>query len=426
MNSEDGGMPEATSFGDMGLSPETLAAVEALGWTEPTPVQRRAIAPGLEGRDVVGIAQTGTGKTGAFLLPVIERAVPGGGLQALVLCPTRELAQQVLGDAVALTRGRTLRCAAIVGGVGYGPQRAALDTGTEVIAATPGRFIDHMRRGQANLSRVRFLVLDEADRMLDMGFRPQIESVLRGVPRRRQTMLFSATMPHGVHALSLRVTRDPVRIEVTPSGTTAEGIDERVYSVKPGKKEDLLVRLLADPDWDQVLVFTRTKRGADMLLARLRREGVAVDVMHSDRQMSHRARALDRFATGGVRVLVATDIAQRGLDVEGISHVVNYDIPLDPDDYVHRIGRTARAGAAGTAVSFLTAPDLAYLKSIELLLGRTLERIHLPEFDYAGTPVEQRDEGSRRRHPRSARGLGSKSADSLTPEELTRLLNGTS
>ncbi len=415
-------MREATSFGEMNLSPGARAAVEALGWREPTPVQRQAIPPGLKGRDIVGIAQTGTGKTGAFLLPALERVAPGGGLQVLVLCPTRELAQQVFGEAVALSRGSTLRCACIVGGVGYGPQRAALETGAEIISATPGRFIDHMRRGQAELGRVRVLVLDEADRMLDMGFRPQIESILRQVPRKRQTMLFSATMPRGVHALSLQVTRDPVRIEVAPSGTTAQGIDERVYSVKPGKKEDLLVQLLSDPGWNQVLVFTRTKRGADMLLSRLEREGIAVDVMHSDRQMRHRERALDRFATGGVRVLVATDIAQRGLDVEGISHVVNYDIPMDPDDYVHRIGRTARAGAAGTAVSFLTAPDLAYLKSIELLLGRTLQRVHLPEFDYAGSPVERRDEPGRRRHPRSVRGMGSKSAESLSPEELERLL----
>ena len=415
-------MPEVTSFAGMGLSSETLAAVEALGWREPTPVQRRAVLPGLEGRDIVGIAQTGTGKTGAFLLPALERVVPGEGLQVLVLCPTRELAQQVLGEAVALSRGSTVRCACIVGGVGYGPQRDALETGMEIISATPGRFIDHMRRGQVDLRRVRVLVLDEADRMLDMGFRPQIESVLRRVPRKRQTMLFSATMPHGVHALSLQVARDPVRIEVAPSGTTAEGIDERVYSVKPGKKADLLVRLLADPDWDHVLVFTRTKRGADMLLSRLQQEDISVDVLHSDRQMRHRVRALDRFATGGVRVLVATDIAQRGLDVEGISHVVNYDIPLDPDDYVHRIGRTARAGAAGTAVSFLTAPDLAFLKSIEQLLGRTLERIHLPEFDYAGAPVARQKEPAGRRHPRSARALGSKSAESLSPEELDRLL----
>ena len=415
-------MPEVTSFEAMGLSPETLAAVEALGWSEPTPVQRRAIPPGLDGQDIVGIAQTGTGKTGAFLLPVLEGVAAGGGLQCLVLCPTRELAQQVVGEAVALSRGTTLQSASIVGGVGYGAQRMALDTGAEIIVATPGRLIDHMRRGQANLSRVRFLVLDEADRMLDMGFRPQIESVLRKVRRERQTMLFSATMPQGVHALSLQVTRDPVRIEVARSGTTAEGIDERVYWVKPDRKADLLVRLLSEPGWDQVLVFTRTKRGADMLRSRLERAKISVDVMHSDRQMRHRVRALDRFATGGVRVLVATDIAQRGLDVEGISHVVNYDIPVDPDDYVHRIGRTARAGAGGSAVSFLTGGDLAYMKSIELLLERTLERIHLPEFDYAGTPVEKRNDGGGRRHPRSARGLGSKSADSLSREELEQLL----
>ena len=415
-------MPEVTSFAAMGLSPEKLAAIEALGWRDPTPVQSRAIPPGLEGRDIVGVAQTGTGKTAAFLLPVLESTVAGGGLQCLVLCPTRELAQQVEGEAALLSRATSLRCAVIVGGVGYGAQRQALDTGAELIVATPGRLIDHMRRGQADLSRVRFLVLDEADRMLDMGFRSQIESVLRRVPRKRQTMLFSATMPHGVHALSLQVTRDPVQIEVAPSGTTAEGIEERVYSVKPGKKGDLLVRLLSDPSWDQVLVFTRTKRGADMLRLRLERADISVDVMHSDRQMRHRVRALDRFATGGVRVLVATDIAQRGLDVEGISHVVNYDIPLDPDDYVHRIGRTGRAGAAGMAVSFLTAPDLAYLKSIELLLGRTLERIHLPEFDYAGTPIAPRDGRAGRRRARAARGFGSKSADALSPEELEQLL----
>ena len=413
---------EGTSFAAMGLSPEKLAAIEALGWSEPTPVQRRAIPPGLEGRDIVGVAQTGTGKTAAFLLPVLENTVAGGGLQCLVLCPTRELAQQVEGEAALLSRATSLRCAVIVGGVGYGAQRQALDTGAELIVATPGRLIDHMRRGQADLSGVRFLVLDEADRMLDMGFRPQIESVLRKVPRKRQTMLFSATMPQGVHALSLQVTRDPAHIEVARSGTTADGIDERVYSVKPGKKGDLLVWLLSDPSWDQVLVFTRTKRGADMLRLRLERADISVDVMHSDRQMRHRVRALDRFATGGVRVLVATDIAQRGLDVEGISHVVNYDIPLDPDDYVHRIGRTGRAGAAGTAVSFLTAPDLAFLKSIEQLLGRTLERIHLPEFDYAGTPVAQDGDRVGRRRTRAARGFGSKSADTLSPEELEQLL----
>ena len=407
----------------MGLSPAKLAAVEALGWTDPTPIQVRAIPPALEGHDIVGIAQTGTGKTGAFLLPTLENAEPGGGLQILALCPTRELAQQVAEDAGALAKGSQIRSAVIVGGVGYGPQREALEQGVELISATPGRFIDHMGRGQVDLSKIRALILDEADRMLDMGFRPQIEDILRRTPRKRQTMLFSATMPQGVHALALRITKDAVWVEAAPAGTTAEGIEELVYSVKPGKKAMLLVELLSQPGWEQVLVFTRTKAGADTLRTRLERAGVGVDVMHSDRQMKHRTRALDRFASGEIRVLVATDIAQRGLDVEGISHVVNYDIPLDPEDYVHRIGRTGRAGAVGTAVTFLTAMDLGYLKSIEYRLGRTLERIHLPEFDYAGAPVQDRGVGKVNRHSRSGRGIGSRSVDELTPEELEQLLN---
>ncbi len=416
-------MAKTTTFREMGLSPESLAAIEALGWTEPTPIQAQAIVPGLEGRDIVGIAQTGTGKTGAFLLPCIERIEPGGGLQTLVLCPTRELAQQVSEDAEALSRGSTVRSAVIVGGVGYGPQKDALASGVEIIAATPGRFNDHMGRGSVDLSRVRALVLDEADRMLDMGFRPQIEDILRRTPSGRQTMLYSATMPHGVHALALRITKDAVWVEATPEGTTAEGITEQIYLVKPGMKASLLIRLLEDPAWDQVLVFTRTKVGADTLQKQLDRAGVGAEVMHSDRQMKHRTQALDDFATGKVRVLVATDIAQRGLDVEGISHVVNYDVPLDPEDYVHRIGRTGRAGAAGTAVTFLTAPDLGYMKSIEHRLGRTLERIHIPEFDYAGSPVAERTTGPDRRHSRTGRGVGSKLDRELTPEELERILN---
>ena len=416
-------MEETTSFQGMGLSPEQQAAVEALGWAEPTPIQVKAIPSGMEGKDIVGIAQTGTGKTGAFLLPTLERTEAGGGLQILVLCPTRELAQQVADDAVALAKGTTLRAAVIVGGVAYGPQREALENGVELISATPGRFIDHMGRGQVDLRRVRALILDEADRMLDMGFRPQIEDILRKVPRGRQTMLFSATMPQGVHALALRITKDPVWVEAAPAGTTAEGIEELVYSVKPGMKASLLIDLLSAEGWDQVLVFTRTKRGADTLQTQLERAGITVDAMHSDRQMRHRTRALDRFATGEIRVLVATDIAQRGLDVEGISHVVNYDIPLDPEDYVHRIGRTGRAGAVGTAVTFLTGMDLGYLKSIEYRLGRTLQRIHVPEFDYSGAPAREQSGTRVQKHSRTGHGVGSKSTDDLTPEELEQLLN---
>ncbi|HSR41980.1 MAG TPA: DEAD/DEAH box helicase [Longimicrobiales bacterium] len=414
--------PDAT-FRDLDLSEVRLAAIEALGWVIPTPIQWKAIPPAMDGADVVGIAQTGTGKTGAFMIPALELLEPGGGLQVLVLCPTRELAQQVAEDTVALSRGTAVRCEAIYGGVGYGHQNKALAEGFEVIVATPGRFIDHMKRGNVDLSGLRFFILDEADRMLDMGFRPQIEEVMRKVPGRRRTMLFSATMPHGVHDLALRLTDDAVWVEAAPSGTTASGISEVVYSVKPEKKPDLLLELLQDPEWDQVLVFTRTKAGADVLEARLERQGIRTDVMHSDRHMRHRTRALDHFASGKIRVLVATDIAQRGLDVEGISHVVNYDVPLDPEDYVHRVGRTGRAGALGTAVTFVTARDLGALKTVENRLGRRLERVHLSEFDYAGTPrTESGGHSARGRHSRAPRGMGSRDADDLSPEELEELL----
>jgi len=413
---------EAKTFEELNLSEDRLAAVAALGWVVPTPIQWKAIPAALEGKDIVGIAQTGTGKTGAFMLPSLERIRPGGGLQVLVLCPTRELAQQVAEDTKALARGSVLRVGDIVGGVGYGPQNDALADGYEIISATPGRFNDHLERGNVDLSGLQVLILDEADRMLDMGFRPQIEDVLRRSPRGRQSMLFSATMPNGVHALALQITREPVWVEATPEGTTAEGIEEVVYTVKPEFKPDLLVRLLGDPGWDQVLVFSRTKAGAEVLRGRLEKDGISVDTMHSDRQMQHRVRALERFAAGRTRVLVATDVAQRGLDVEGISHVVNYDVPMDPEDYVHRIGRTGRAGAVGTAVTFITGGDLGHLRSIEHRLGRTLERVSIPDFDYAGGSKD-RTEPERGRHARSGRGLGTRSAADLTDEELAALLN---
>ncbi|HIF55775.1 MAG TPA: DEAD/DEAH box helicase [Gemmatimonadetes bacterium] len=412
------------TFADLDLSEQRLGAIEALGWTVPTPIQAEAIPPGLAGTDVVGIAQTGTGKTGAFMVPALERLRAGAGLQVLVLCPTRELAQQVADDTVSLAMGTNIRTAAIFGGVGYGPQIEALESGFEVIVATPGRFIDHAHSKRVDLSSVNYLVLDEADRMLDMGFRPQIEEVLKGMPKKRQTMLFSATMPNGVHDLALRITREAIWVEATPPGTTAEGIEEIFYSVKPEKKPDLLAELLKEPDWDQVLVFTRTKAGADVLDARLQREDIRTDVLHSNRRMQHRTRALERFAQGKVRVLVATDVAQRGLDVEGISHVVNYDIPLDPEDYVHRIGRTGRAGATGTAITFVTGADLGALKSLEHRLGRDLNRIHIPEYDYAGVPkAESSAAAKKRRKSRSPQGLGSRSAEDLTAEELEALLD---
>ncbi len=415
-------MDQHNTFQDLNLSKESLAAIQALGWTLPTPIQRKAIPAALSGRDLVGIAQTGTGKTGAFMIPCIETIRAGGGLQVLVLCPTRELAQQVAEDATALSTGGQLRTADVVGGVSYKPQIEALAKGFEIITATPGRFNDHLERGNVNLSSLGVLILDEADRMLDMGFRPQIEEVLRLAPRSRQSMLFSATMPRGVHALALQITREPVWLEATPEGTTAEGIEEVVYTVKPENKPDLLLELLDDPAWDQVLVFTRTKSGADALRGRLERARVSTDTMHSDRRMQHRTRALDRFSSGRVRVLVATDVAQRGLDVAGISHVVNFDVPIDPEDYVHRIGRTGRAGAVGTAVTFITGADLGYLRSIEHRLGRRLLRVSVPEFDYAGS-ARDRGEEELSKGSRSGRGIGTRSAEDLSDEELETLLD---
>lgn len=417
-------MAKVELFKELSLSEARLAAVEALGWTEPTPIQWKAIPPALDGQDVVGVAQTGTGKTGAFMIPSLERVDVGKGLQVLVLCPTRELAQQVSEDTEALAKGTALRVDSIVGGVSYGPQEKALREGFEIIVATPGRFIDHLGKGRVDLSGLKTLILDEADRMLDMGFRPQIEDVRRGIRGKPQVMLFSATMPNGVHALALQLTRDAVWLEAAPSGTTAAGITEVVYSVKPEKKPELLVSLLKETGWEQVLVFCRTKAGADALKTRLEKAGIRADAMHSDRHMRHRTRALERFADGSTRVLVATDIAQRGLDVEGITHVVNYDVPLDPEDYVHRIGRTARAGATGEAVTFLTAADLGAMKSLEYHLGRTLERKHIPEFDYSGTPVrEDRAAARRGASSRSPHGMGSRLADDLSQEELEKILN---
>ena len=413
-------LTESTTFPAFGLSELRLAAVEALGWTRPTPIQHQAIPLVMGGRDVVGIARTGTGKTGAFMLPALEALKEGAGLQVLVLCPTRELAQQVCEDTDALALGSSVRSVVIHGGVAYGPQLDALGRGDEVVVATPGRLIDLQQRGKAKLTGVRLLILDEADRMLDMGFRPQIEQVVRGLGRRPQTLLFSATMPNAVHDLALRMTRDAAWIEVTPSGTMAQGISEIAYSVRPELKPDLLVHLLAQPGWDQVLVFTRTKIGADTLQSRLEKARISCDVIHSNRQMRHRTRAIDRFSEGTVRVLVATDIAQRGLDIEGISHVVNYDVPLDPGDYVHRIGRTGRAGATGVAVTFVTAADIGAFRTLENQLERRLDKVHHPDFDFAGGVVAERKETSR---TRSRRGMGSKAGARLEPDELAALLS---
>jgi ATP-dependent RNA helicase RhlE len=409
-------------FDELTSSAALLRAISDLGWTEPTPIQRKAIPAAREGRDILGIAQTGTGKTGAFLIPTIERQEDREGLRTLVLCPTRELAQQVAEDARELCRQTELFVGEVYGGVAYEPQIRDLRAGFDILVATPGRLIDHLEKGNVDLSELEVLILDEADRMLDMGFRPQIERVLSRVPRDRQTLLFSATMPNGVHALAMRIQKEPVWVEATPQSTAAETVQQIVYSVRPDRKVDLLVELMKDPDMDQVLVFTRTKRGADLLYHRLRSAGIGVNVIHGDRNMQQRGSAMEAFSEGHVQVLVATDVAQRGLDIEGISHVVNYDVPSDPEDYVHRIGRTGRAGASGDAITFMTAAELGQVRSIERVLGYALPRVSLEGYDYAGSPAGATPSrpaapgGSRRR-------LGSRRTQDLSPEELKRLLD---
>ncbi len=407
-------------FDEIVSSPPLLRAIAELGWQQPTPIQQLAIPPARTGRDLVGIAQTGTGKTAAFLLPALERQVDKEGLHTLVVCPTRELAQQVADDARALARYTELWVGVIYGGVPMRPQTRDLRAGFDVLVATPGRLIDHLERGNVDLSTVETLVLDEADRMLDMGFRPQIEQVLKACPEERQTLLFSATMPNGVHALALRILRDPEWVSVTPRTTVADRVEQALYPVRPDRKPALLLELLSRGDMDQVLVFTATKAGADLLLSRLRGAGIACAVMHGDRDMKERQRALEAFTDGRVPVLVATDVAQRGLDIEGISHVINYDVPRNPEDYVHRIGRTARAGASGTAITFMTAGEVGAVHAIERTLGYKLPRVSLEGYDYAGAPAQPRAEELPA--PRTRGRLGARRADELSPEQLKELL----
>ncbi len=407
-------------FDELITSPTLLAGIRDLGWDRPTPIQAKAIPPAREGRDIVGIAQTGTGKTAAFLLPALERQIDREGLFTLVVCPTRELAQQVAEDARALLKHSELWVGEIYGGVPIGPQIRDLRAGFDVLVATPGRLIDHIERGTVDLAEVETLILDEADRMLDMGFRPQIEAILTALPTRRQTMLFSATMPNGVHALALRILEDPVWVEAAPQSTAAEKIRQSVYPVMPGNKPALLIELLRRADSQQVLVFTRTKIGADLLHTRLRSVGLDVTVLHGDRDMRQRQKALDAFADGKIRVLVATDVAQRGLDIEGISHVINYDVPQNPEDYIHRIGRTGRAGASGEAITFLTPGELPYMHAIERVLGYKLPREHVD-----GLTAAFSGDAPARSAPRLNRAggrLGSRRGEPLTPEQLKEIL----
>ncbi|HEY7860906.1 MAG TPA: DEAD/DEAH box helicase, partial [Gemmatimonadaceae bacterium] len=339
-----------TSFAELGLAPELLRAVVSAGYTIPTPIQARAIPLVLRGRDVMGLAQTGTGKTAAFTLPIIQRLLGGPRrTRALVLTPTRELAVQVKEAFAGYAENSGLFVCDVYGGVPLGPQEVALRAGADVVVATPGRLLDHMERQNVVFDDLEVLVLDEADRMLDMGFAPQLNRIVAGIPKYRQTLLFSATMPPEVEALARKYLRKPIVVQVGLRTQAASTVSHAVYPVPRDRKCALLAELLRKTELDSVLVFTRTKHGADKVVRNLEREGIAALAMHADKSQGQRTDALDQFKKGTIRVLVATDIAQRGLDIAGISHVINYDVPAQPEDYVHRIGRTGRAAATGDA-----------------------------------------------------------------------------
>jgi ATP-dependent RNA helicase RhlE len=374
-------------FSALGLEPRLVTGVSQAGYTEPTPIQRDAIPHVLAGRDVCGCAQTGTGKTAAFVLPLLQRLSDRPGVKALVLTPTRELALQI--HEVARDFGKSVgrRSVAVFGGVGYQPQIDALRRGVDMVVATPGRLVDLVERGNVTLSPVEILVLDEADRMLDMGFLPTIRHIMRLLPERRQNLLFSATMSSDVARIVNSTLTDPVSVEVAPSATTVDLVDQKLYPVAGVQKGELLVRLIEHHDLDRVLVFTRTKHRADRVCKTLTRAGVRAAAIHGDRSQSQRQAALDGFKRGSHRVLVATDVMGRGIDIDGVSHVINFDMPSNPDDYVHRIGRTARAGASGIAISFLSHEELPELRGIEARIGQRIDCEDLEGFTYADRVV---------------------------------------
>lgn len=366
---------ERKKFTELGLAENVCRAVKDEGYEYPTPIQAEAIPPLLLGRDLIGCAQTGTGKTAAFALPILHqlvanpKKVQSRTARVLVLTPTRELAAQVGESFRIYGRHLRVRHALVFGGVGQGPQVKAIAHGVEVLVATPGRLLDLMQQRHINLSGIEFFVLDEADRMLDMGFMPDIKKIIAALPQKKQSLLFSATMASPIKSLAERLLNNPVHIAVTPPTSTAANIEERVLFVDEANKKALLESLLDKPEVNRALVFTRTKHGANRLASRL---GHKADAIHGNKSQSARTAALKDFQTGRCKILVATDIAARGIDVTGITHVINYDMPNEPENYIHRIGRTARAGAAGIAISFCGLDERLYLKNIERLLKRAV------------------------------------------------------
>jgi len=378
-------------FSKFGIHPDLLRGVKEMGFTRPTPIQQDAIPPALAGRDVLACAMTGSGKTAAFLLPIQTRLMTGrrGVTRALVLTPTRELAAQIDEHARALAVHTPLSSAAVFGGVGMGPQEHAFRTGVDVLIATPGRLLDHFRFPYAKLQGLEVLVLDEADRMLDMGFLPDIRRVLKHLPVKRQTLFFSATMPAPIVQLTKEMLHNPFTVNIERAAAPAVGITQAVYPVPQNLKAPLLVELVRRGEFGSVLVFTRTKHRANRLAETLSRQGVACERIHGNRSQLQRTQALAGFKAGKFKVLVATDIAARGIDVEALSHVVNFDVPHVPEDYIHRVGRTARAELTGDAFTFVSPEEQTDLAQIERAIGKRLPRITLPGFDYSKAPAER-------------------------------------
>ncbi len=377
-------------FNELGLAPELVRAVQDQRYETPTPIQAQGIPLALEGRDLVGCAQTGTGKTAVFVLPILHRLQtgPSNRLRALILVPTRELAAQVAESVRTYGRYLRLKSAAIFGGVGLEPQRQKLRQGVDLLVATPGRLLDHMERGNVNFRNLEVFVLDEADRMLDMGFIRDVRKIVRALPSERQTMLFSATMPDAIQQLAKEILKSPAQVEVSRRSAPAEGVRQTVCSVGVPHKRHLLQHLIAKEKMSQTLVFTRTKHGANKLAEFLDRSGHSVAAIHGNKSQSARTQALDSFQRGRVRILVATDVASRGLDVDGISHVVNFDVPHSPEDYVHRIGRTARAGRVGDALTLMSPEEKPLVRAIERLIGQRIPVREVTGYTVPSDPTQ--------------------------------------
>lgn len=367
-----------------------MRGVEAMGYGDPTPIQLRAIPPGLEGRDLIASAQTGTGKTAAFALPILQRLDHHGACRVLVLEPTRELAMQVETSFRDLARFTDISVISLYGGVGYGAQKEALKRGADIIVATPGRLEDYLEQGTVRLSGLEIVVLDEVDRMLDVGFLPAVKRIIAKCPKQRQTLFFSATLPPEIAELAAFALKDPVRIEIGVARSVTETVKHGVYMVEPDRKFDLLVALLKETDFQSVIIFTRTKYGADKIAKKLKNLNHAVAVLHANRTQNQRIEALSGFKSGKYEVMVATDIAARGIDVAGVSHVVNYDIPQHPEDYVHRIGRTGRAQQTGDAFTLVSREEGKKLAAIERFIGQKIVQLTLNGFNYASGPRHDR------------------------------------